>query len=462
MTFLDPGTVTGEPLVERSYADACDFTWDNIWPNIYDRFALAHFLGWFLKSLILRDAFLCWVISIGWEFIEIIFTHMLPNFAECWWDQWLLDVLICNGLGIAFGTFVQKYFHMMQHNWRVAYSHPTYTHSAKKLIRAFHLDHLDPTSSSTKTLRQQQKWSISRSLKRFFGIQFIVLLFQTQELNAFFLKQLLYVPPESFLNPLRLVLWALFSTPCVRQLYLYMTNPNIHSMGRQTFLSITCLCTELMIIFKFGRGEFPTPMPEHIKHLIILIAISYIIFVIYGIMQIIQQHPHRDVHSDAFETISNYQFSSSIVTPDGATPRFAPTKHNTYNKNNSNQHHHHKKEDDKNVFDVLDDVDLHSETFALSPALSTTTTTATAISSSQHILSKNMTTEYITAKKKQTIEFAPIELPTSKSSDLQDSILTESQEHKLMRRRLKDPSRRNVSPRERPLVRKGSVPPQDR
>jgi hypothetical protein len=45
------------------------------------------------------DKMLCWIISIQWEVIEIAFTHMLPNFAECWWDQWLLDVLIANALG---------------------------------------------------------------------------------------------------------------------------------------------------------------------------------------------------------------------------------------------------------------------------------------------------------------------------------------------------------------------------
>jgi hypothetical protein len=27
--------------------------------------------------------------------------HMLPNFNECWWDSWLLDVAICNSLGEA-------------------------------------------------------------------------------------------------------------------------------------------------------------------------------------------------------------------------------------------------------------------------------------------------------------------------------------------------------------------------
>ena len=33
--------------------------------------------------------------------------HLLPNFNECWWDRWLLDVLICNNLGIVAGALLQ-------------------------------------------------------------------------------------------------------------------------------------------------------------------------------------------------------------------------------------------------------------------------------------------------------------------------------------------------------------------
>ena len=28
---------------------------------------------------------------------------MLPNFNECWWDRWLLDVAVCNFGGIVAG-----------------------------------------------------------------------------------------------------------------------------------------------------------------------------------------------------------------------------------------------------------------------------------------------------------------------------------------------------------------------
>jgi hypothetical protein len=91
---------------------------------------LAHFLGWVAKSTMFRS----WIVSlfqvrlgvptsvlkplptsrldsptsatagtdlqsILFELIEFTFDNWLPNFAECWWDHLLLDVLGCNLLG---------------------------------------------------------------------------------------------------------------------------------------------------------------------------------------------------------------------------------------------------------------------------------------------------------------------------------------------------------------------------
>jgi hypothetical protein len=39
---------------------------------------------------------------------------MLPNFNECWWDSWLLDVAICNSLGGLGGTQCHAVQHLNQ------------------------------------------------------------------------------------------------------------------------------------------------------------------------------------------------------------------------------------------------------------------------------------------------------------------------------------------------------------
>ena len=46
-----------------------------------DEFCTAHFLGWVMKALLVRHYGILWTISLMWEFTEMIFSHLLPNFA---------------------------------------------------------------------------------------------------------------------------------------------------------------------------------------------------------------------------------------------------------------------------------------------------------------------------------------------------------------------------------------------
>ena len=92
----------GVPLPEKSYAEHCEFTWLNISSQL-DFFIWAHAVGWYVKALILRDTWLCWILSVMFEVAEYSLQHQLPNFAECWWDHWILDVATCNWLGIWLG-----------------------------------------------------------------------------------------------------------------------------------------------------------------------------------------------------------------------------------------------------------------------------------------------------------------------------------------------------------------------
>ncbi|MED6253480.1 Phosphatidylserine synthase 2 [Ataeniobius toweri] len=43
--------------------------------------------------------------------------HLLPNFAECWWDQVILDILLCNGGGIWLGMTVCHFLEMRTYCW---------------------------------------------------------------------------------------------------------------------------------------------------------------------------------------------------------------------------------------------------------------------------------------------------------------------------------------------------------
>ena len=46
-----------------------------------------HIWVFLLQMLMIRDYWVCWVISIMFEVLEYSLEHQLPNFAECWWDH---------------------------------------------------------------------------------------------------------------------------------------------------------------------------------------------------------------------------------------------------------------------------------------------------------------------------------------------------------------------------------------
>ncbi|XP_039696357.1 phosphatidylserine synthase 2 isoform X8 [Pteropus medius] len=92
LKYVDPKL--GVPLPERDYGGNCliydpDNETDpfhNVWDKL-DGFVPAHFLGWYLKTLMIRDWWTCTVVSVMFEFLEYSLEHQLPNFSECWWDH---------------------------------------------------------------------------------------------------------------------------------------------------------------------------------------------------------------------------------------------------------------------------------------------------------------------------------------------------------------------------------------
>jgi len=112
-------------LPERSYGADCRLyvpenpknKFINIYETLFDEFVVAHILGWWGKAVMIRNQLLLWVLSIGFELMELTFRHMLPNFNECWWDSIILDILICNWFGIWAGMHTVRYFDGKTYEW---------------------------------------------------------------------------------------------------------------------------------------------------------------------------------------------------------------------------------------------------------------------------------------------------------------------------------------------------------
>ncbi|KAH9038319.1 phosphatidylserine synthase 2 [Lactarius pseudohatsudake] len=252
MTYLDPNL--GRPLPEKNYAENCAFTPQNIW-NAIDIFCLAHALGWFGKALILRDYWFCWILSIAFELAEYSLQHQLANFAECWWDHWVLDVLICNWLGTYAGMKACQYFEVKHYTWRGFRQSRGIRSKTKRVFTQF-----SPHDFTA------FHWHGTASLLHYVTVVVLLAVFLAAELNPFYLKSLLWMEPDHPFVIARLAGVFLCALPAVRELYQYINDPRkAVRMGQHVWLMLATIGTELLAIVKWSKGQFPAPLPTTVK-----------------------------------------------------------------------------------------------------------------------------------------------------------------------------------------------------
>lgn len=267
LRVLDPalGVIPEENF--KSYASDCRIyasdkadPWENIRDSL-DAFVIAHALGWVCKALIVRDWALIWVWSLSWELLEISLQHVLPNFKECWYDHWLLDVLGCNLAGAALGMALCKYFEGASYNWTGMQSTDGVRGKAMRVIQQF-----TPFSWTT------YEWRVFSSPMRLAQVIFALLLMNGAELTCFYMKFNLWIKPSHPIVVTRLLLLGFFMMPTFREYYDYMMTIEEEEdarkgnkrtstwvglrrrrMGPNCWLGIAIVVVEALIVIKFWR-----------------------------------------------------------------------------------------------------------------------------------------------------------------------------------------------------------------
>jgi phosphatidylserine synthase 2 len=196
LQLFEPKAGTG-PLPrddsDGSYAADCSLTsWENVTSKIYDIFFVAHFVGWFVKALILRDWGLMWTCSVLFEVMEVSLQRLLPNFQECWWDRWFLDIFGCNFFGAILGMKFAEWLGAKEYDW----SGLKYVKSRGKRIALHFRPRIFP---------RRFQWHVFSGWRRFGIACLVVFGVMLGELNGFFLKSALRIPTSSSLNVIRVV-----------------------------------------------------------------------------------------------------------------------------------------------------------------------------------------------------------------------------------------------------------------
>jgi phosphatidylserine synthase 2 len=258
MSYLDPRL--GVPLPEKDYASDCrvftpedsESLFRNIKDVFWDCYIPAHFLGWYVKMLIIRDVRLCWVCSLIFEFMEITLRHQLPNFWECWWDSLIFDVLLCNGVGIYLGYLTCSFFNMKQYYWGMGPDDRAedgrFTGVSRSAIQ------LTPFSWMS------YNWDLFASPKNFLGTLFYILFVNLVDLSHFYLKFGLWIPANNWLLFVRVFFWGIFAILATREYFEFFRGAA--TLGSNTILATTLIASEWALSCKHNQGMFTEPMPE--------------------------------------------------------------------------------------------------------------------------------------------------------------------------------------------------------
>ena len=244
---IDP--TLGHELPERAYGEDCriyapdhpDGPWGNVKAVVLDEFVIAHILGWWGKAVMIRDFKVLVTLSIGFELCELTLHHILNNFNECWWDHIFLDVLICNAFGMWVGMLTCQYFGARQMDWVGMRDYPDAVSKVTRVVRQF-----TPISFT------MFDWSFFMTFRRFLGTTSLIAFILMSECNAFFLKTVLWIPPNHWVNPLRVFFWWLMGIVAVREWWFFIEDSNSRKLGSQAWLALAIGLTEFFLHIKYG------------------------------------------------------------------------------------------------------------------------------------------------------------------------------------------------------------------
>ena len=113
--WLDPSINKKIKFEALTGDEHCALTYENC--TQYDVFFLLHIFGWAAKTMMVRDFYVTTAISFMFEVIEESLTHHQPVFFECWWNRWIIDFVLCNGIAIYLGMHLCCYLGIERSWW---------------------------------------------------------------------------------------------------------------------------------------------------------------------------------------------------------------------------------------------------------------------------------------------------------------------------------------------------------
>ncbi|MQM08997.1 hypothetical protein Taro_041856 [Colocasia esculenta] len=170
--------------------------------------------------------------------------------------------------GIWAGMRTVRYFDGRTYEWVGISRQPSIIGKVKRTLSQF-----------TPAQWDKDQWHPLLGPWRFIQVLSLCVVFMTVELNTFFLKFCLWIPPRNPLIIYRLILWWLIAIPTIREYNNYLQDSKpVKKVGTFCWLSLAICIVELLICIKFGQGLFPNPMPRWLISFWASVGASLLVF----------------------------------------------------------------------------------------------------------------------------------------------------------------------------------------
>ncbi|KAG0463048.1 hypothetical protein HPP92_021524 [Vanilla planifolia] len=187
------------------------------------------------------------------------------------------------GIGIWAGMHTVRYFDGKTYEWVGISRQPNIIGKVKRTLGQF-----------TPARWDKDEWHPMLGPLRFVQVLSLCVVFMTVELNTFFLKFCLWIPPRNPLVIYRLILWWLIAIPTIREYNNYLQDRSpVKKVGAFCWLSLAICIVELLMCIKFGHGLFPHRMPPWLIVFWSSVASALVIFLSVWTWQI-----HRSDQAD--------------------------------------------------------------------------------------------------------------------------------------------------------------------
>ncbi|VDP70900.1 unnamed protein product [Schistosoma curassoni] len=153
-------------------------------------------------------------------------------------------------------------------------------------------------------------WRPTGSLKRWLGTLVLAIAILTAELNTFYLKFVLWVPPPHFLCLGRLIFLTLMGATAIREYFEYLDDPKCKRFGRQAWMISSIIITEFLIVMKFGWDIITKPFPRHISifwSLVLIGLVSWTFWHFYIVPWLFRSSRVSKTGKPVEETIQNHR-----------------------------------------------------------------------------------------------------------------------------------------------------------